>query len=1501
MGGKSGASGRELEDALAKQLVVDEFVKAATDSTARDSLEWLQPQPTVRMERRGDAKDVDFICSTASGARWWLEAKRGRGVGKEVEEDLRWMMRGFLDRRERGLETEGDRYELVIDSDRGPSTWNDLEEALRLAREGADDWAEWTTAGDSREVREKVQWLRNSVSSEEGDEQAAFSFLRRLWVRRVPVPDEMRIRDLCPAVVRDRETATRLLRSIAENVAGAAYPSARVRFGELRMAFEREGIVVAPSLRVARALERLREEDARESTRRGLHPAHPEWRIGRTQHLDSLAALSTAGPVAVVGEAGSGKSQILCDLVEGLGKDATLLLPARIFRIESRGELRQSLLEGCPASEVFAGWTEGGPRLLAVDGLDEVEGNDVHDRLREVVSAALDAGVRVVVAARTPDAERFERDLLRAFARYSLPKEFSGGELENVRALRGCPNLAGLQKRPALKVLARSPFRMGLLVELLVERGWTGLDEIGSETALLDAYWDLRVRPWEGLDLEATAYDVAVQIVEHGTDAVGKGVANASCLEKLCSAGILLAGRDEVRFPSRILRDYAFARALAQGRVDKEPLEWLAEHREELTSVSVVRAWLHRRLARARQEECEPEAFWRELADLLAEPRLRPAHRHEAVAAVAQALRPGDVEALWEKLTDADQVDLFGRLLKERCDRIRDTGAPEEADLLVAGRASSCLGTPAETQATRLFELLAKHLPEDARGGLVDPFLRAWERASVGPQLGSAMRLVDVGAGLAAAMGEQLTAWVAHAREQSPWIGTQLLARLPDLASTDADLAVDTYERLAVERAHEEGPEESFYTGTWYREGVVRDLLDRAPERMTRAVCRLVSFLAAWENAQLPAPWKGRARGKRSTIGPGSALLCREDGSWSWAEDLAESGHVDLQDLKELQDAWIAWAKEGSRLQALETSLVSFSEEAVDAVLWSRFLGSTLAVLEDAPDDEGRVPTDAARELFSRLALRFLEKADWRDCESVRTEAVEVAGVLGAQWALTEALPGPGRRIEVAMGSPSRRELDAAQGIDGAKPGYAGISEARQNLEAAQRSFEKREASSKDVVVHAIELLEVLGSSPDLDPVHRTVALQQMGAAAVCLLERWKLVDSDEHRVWAETVALALADSPDPDPDVGTDTVPMGASRAARVSSATGLCVLAHHRELVEKERRTLFELSRDASAEVRVAIAQHLQYLVKHEAELAWSIAEDMARREHGAAGGTIVRWLVAVLRRCRFFWQRDAARAAAILGECWGRRPELATPRSHQFASEGLEDDVCRLMTVLAVVTDEEDATSFVHEQLASGTMDSARWIASEAARILVSEAPTVIGRATSLLVSTLDAAHRALRQKPPEHSGHGRPVDDATLVVSVVLRELRRIPGHAAEAALLLSVVQAIAPEPAPEWLFPHQMVADIARLAGRLVGHREIEAAVRLLSFALYREGRITAAHSHPTVERHAVSALRDLFATSGSGYLDRSVRTRAEAVLQDFMAAGSPAARDLYEVLVEREA
>ncbi len=324
----------------------------------------------------------------------------------------------------------------------------------------------------------------------------------------------------------------------------------------------------------------------------------------RRKSTEELARTISGGSLVVVGEPGAGKSGALYDVSEKLlaGGHDVILLAADRSVAPSLGALRQTLGLEHEVLDVLRSWPGSGAGFLVIDGLDAARQESAGRTLRDLIRLVMEqkSRWRVLASVRRFDLRHSAelQDLFRCEGPPVVAPELREKEFESLshlnipvlddtevaqlaeqsQALASLIGAAPLE----LKRLLRVPFNLHLLADLLNSGvPIAELVPVRSQIELLERYWKARVKLWNGSDdglsdareavlrmaCEAMVESRALQVERSRVARADTSVA----LTQVLSSQVLQEDEiaDTLKFAHHVLFDYAVARLLLRGPVDR--------------------------------------------------------------------------------------------------------------------------------------------------------------------------------------------------------------------------------------------------------------------------------------------------------------------------------------------------------------------------------------------------------------------------------------------------------------------------------------------------------------------------------------------------------------------------------------------------------------------------------------------------------------------------------------------------------------------------------------------------------------------------------------------------------------------------------------------------------------------------------------------------------------------------------------------------------------------
>jgi hypothetical protein len=625
----------------------------------------------------------DVLITNSEAAHAWLQAKITLDLGvlatSEFAKTIAQFVAQFLaPQREGGSFGPEDRLVLAVGPEASGRIRNDLPRVLEQLAAGPpgqdlDDVAgnddERTTLGAFL-AHARAAWKLETGIEPTESELRVFASHIRVTVLDLSREGEARRRaqEYLRTSVLQTPTEAGAALSLLED-AGATF--AETRTGADRVRLQRllfgEGIGLksAPSYRddVA-ALERhsclaaAMIEPLSRIAPAGEAPIHLERRA-----LAPLQEALSGGSLLLTGEPGIGKSGLLFELVDRARTEdrPVLVLAAEALLVESGAGLREELGLRHDMVDVLSNWPSAQGGLLVIDGLDAARGEKPQALLLNLIAEVMikTPGWRVLASVRRFDL-RYNQKLRDLFTVAAAPLVAAGwtavefadvrhfflgglGESEFTQLAAAAPALAAaLESAPAaLRDLARVPFNLRLLAELIATEGIGELEPITTQLQLLDAYWHRRVI---GLGEAGRARVIALRrVVDSMVETRGLQVArrrvedeaSSGALTALLGDGVLAeqesgAGTIEeevLGFSHNVLFDHAVERLRFRGGGDALVAQLAAD--PDLLLLAQPSLEMH--LRHVWESESDRAPFW-ELAGSLV--------REDEIASIGHVIAP---------------------------------------------------------------------------------------------------------------------------------------------------------------------------------------------------------------------------------------------------------------------------------------------------------------------------------------------------------------------------------------------------------------------------------------------------------------------------------------------------------------------------------------------------------------------------------------------------------------------------------------------------------------------------------------------------------------------------------------------------------------------------------------------------------------------------------------------------------------------------------------------
>lgn len=307
--------------------------------------------------------------------------------------------------------------------------------------------------------------------------------------------------------------------------------------------------------------------------------------VGIARHCQAAVnAAALGGNLLLIGEPGAGKSAVINALGRALrtqGHDVIQLAVDR-FSVESLEGLSRSLELEHDLPTLLGAWDGPGPAFLLIDALDASRGGSGEAAFKRLIESVVELGGRWMVVASIRTFDLRQGHNFRALFKGTPPNTTHQGdgfvdvrhmqvppwsEAEFAELLTRAPSLADVIKHSNAKLreLAMVPFNTRLFADLIaigaVSQDFTAID---SQTALLDLYWDRRIRG-HGVAAEVCLRMVVDNMIANRAlraQRIRVAAANPTILDTLTGEGVLVVtnGERSVQFRHHLLFDYVASR-----------------------------------------------------------------------------------------------------------------------------------------------------------------------------------------------------------------------------------------------------------------------------------------------------------------------------------------------------------------------------------------------------------------------------------------------------------------------------------------------------------------------------------------------------------------------------------------------------------------------------------------------------------------------------------------------------------------------------------------------------------------------------------------------------------------------------------------------------------------------------------------------------------------------------------------------------------------------------
>lgn len=555
----------------------------------------------------------------------------------------------------------------------------------------------------------------------------------------------------------------------------------------------------------------------------------------------ACVAAAQEGSLVVIGDPGTGKSAVVNETARQLtakGNNVVLLSVDRL-QVESVEGLLAALGISHPLPDVLANWHGAGPAYLILDALDACRFGRSEALFRNVMQEVLELDEerwRIVASIRTFDlmvGQEFGRlfrgvppssqftDLRFQAVRHIRVPEWSDPEFDELLTKIPDLRIAIENGGPKLAELARVPFNTRLLADLLTagvapER----LRNLGSQVQLLETYWNERVRPL-GLPAEQCLGNTVRTMIDRGrmeATRIAAGAGTGNALDLLLQRGVLISvnGDREVAFRHHILFDYIASRTVVDLDVATKTDELLKQNGASLLlapALSFALQHLWEASGRGR------DRFWQAVANLAGNPAADPIAR--SVAARVGCDLPSEADdaialvRLMSKQGESDKAlgafrHIVGALSVRLEDEMRAPPTPWCAVAESAVPFVTKIAWPLRTLISILIDRVAdpdmrRQLGIAARavmnyafdaqhGEMLMRFAIGFVAKTFGTDPSASRRLVE--------RLLEPSRMQEHASNDMHWLASDVA----DIATYDADLVVQIYDRVFAHTIEEDAP-----------------------------------------------------------------------------------------------------------------------------------------------------------------------------------------------------------------------------------------------------------------------------------------------------------------------------------------------------------------------------------------------------------------------------------------------------------------------------------------------------------------------------------------------------------------------------------------------------------------------------------------------------------------------------------------------------------------------
>lgn len=463
----------------------------------------------------------DLLLATTADERVLLQIKRTVRLSERSGSPLASALEQFARQYSHDGATSGSRYVLVTSGGSSAPILEHLPKMLtrfRLRPTGAFDDVE----GNQQERRAwgiVLAHLRRAMRfDEEHTTECLSDLLTRIWIQELSVEaggihEQQAQEKLRTQVLHDRAQSASAWSWLIEQALNGAAIGAQLPRETLASDLERAGFPLRAAPSYAKDIARLQDRTQDEMRRMRRHSFVTGQRkahhIARQLEEPLLSLAQTAG-FLLIGAPGSGKTGALWQLAQDLQSDGHDVVLLTVDGLSSENGLDEQLGLEHSFATVLREWSGAATGYLIIDALDAARGESIATALRRLIETAVAQVGRwgVIASIRRFDL-RHDHSLQELFPvavahDFMDPAEFhsvshfavpllTDEELGTLQSTAPTA-YAFLQAAPLhLRDLARNPFNLGLLLDLMEAGGGEGLHSVTTQLDLLARYWDIRV------------------------------------------------------------------------------------------------------------------------------------------------------------------------------------------------------------------------------------------------------------------------------------------------------------------------------------------------------------------------------------------------------------------------------------------------------------------------------------------------------------------------------------------------------------------------------------------------------------------------------------------------------------------------------------------------------------------------------------------------------------------------------------------------------------------------------------------------------------------------------------------------------------------------------------------------------------------------------------------------------------------------------------------------